>query len=228
MTNNNNWTIIKYTQLVLIIIVTIISIFGLGISILSFVFWIVLGFKIEFLVTSIVIFLLTLIPGYIITKYGDIVNEYQKKIHFEPPEETTTKFTIIRYLIYIITIILFNNFFSNFIGPFPNEIEGSLAIDILKIIISTDGVLIGFSGLIFSRVLPDKLLYKRSYILLTLTLFLSSILKGITNMSQIDVNSTVKANNVLLNPIQFMMFGIYAFILTLLSYRFINETTTSE
>jgi len=223
LANKKNWTIKKSVQLCLIIIVTIISIFGLGLSILSFVFWIAFGFKIEFLVTSIVIFFLTLIPGYILTKHSDVVNEFQEKIQYEPPEKTTTKFKVIRYLFYIITIYLLNNFFSNFIGPFPQDIDGSLALDILKIIISTNGVLIGFSGLIFFRILPNKLLNKRGHILLITLLFLSSILKGITNMSWIDKSSNVITNDVLLAPIQFMMFGIYAFIVTLLSYRSTNE-----
>lgn len=220
MVSNTDWNWKDYIKLIGIIIATLFAIFGLGFTILSLIFWLVLGFQIEFIISAITFFVLTLIPGFLIQKHGKIFDDYLEKINYKKPKSTISKEIMIKYLIYLIILILLNNFFNGFLGPFPYEIDGKLALEILKIIINVDGILLGFSGLIFVRVLSDDSEINKTPIILITLLFLSSVLKGITNMSLI--NETAVSNVILLPPIQFMMSALYFLIIYIISYSHNN------
>ncbi len=140
----------KNVKLLVVVVSTLLGLLFLFLTVLGIAFWIFTG-DIIFLGASLIFFSLFIPPGYIVKKFEKEWVEFERKRGYTPPTRADILKGILRPLAALIGFSLLFIILDQFIGLFPKTIETHLAIEIVRIIIQLNGILIGFSGIVFAQ-----------------------------------------------------------------------------
>ena len=136
---------------------TLLYVAQIALGLLSFLFLVVLATQVYLwvgninnvnnLVGSAFSFLLLLVCAYFIHLTEKALEEFRPRKKMNIEEIKQSLYSLLPSIIIFVSIYLLNIYF----GLFPTTISATLSLEILKILIQTNGFLIGFSGIVFAQ-----------------------------------------------------------------------------
>jgi len=142
----------KNLTLLSVVISTLLGLFFLFLSVVGIIAWITTGY-VEFLVGSVIFFVFFIPCGYIVKKFEPEWRQFERRRGYTPPTTTDSFKSILKGLAWVVASFLLLLLLNQYFRLFPQSIEPNLAIEIIKAIIQINGILIGFSGLVFAQLL---------------------------------------------------------------------------
>lgn len=211
-------TMLEALKVIVLTLLVIIAFTSLLASIIGFVFGIIQG-QIEIIVGSSIFFLIITLPlSYVVVKYKPIYDDFERKIGYTSPTPKEQIKTFASYAMTFISFFILVYYLNQFLGPFPTELGTELIKDILKIIIEVDGVIIGFTGIIYAELLRFDIPKRKitEGIIISTILFTISIFCSISGMASTYGFIEKNSMELLWRPLNFLLFGLSAFLVFLL------------
>lgn len=216
-------------KIVAIILCTIGALLGLLISVLGFVVWIISGFSLTYLFGSLFFFFVVVLPcSYVVTRYKPVWEKFEVRIGYVPTPPREQLKTFIFYVTILFVFFLMFNYFSGFIPSSPESIGIELAKDILRNLVQVNGILMGLCGIVYVQLLRMNFSKTKvvNAIFIVTSMLVASMLSSLSVMASTYNKIEIDWIEVRNYPINFLIFGIVSFLISL--FVIISSKTETE